>query len=1013
MPTGFVLQTPDGASYAVNTPLRLGRDYDCQVVLADARVSRVHATCWADGGRLFLRDENSSNGTYVNERRLERGQVVSLQPGDQVRLGGITLLAGLAAGPIQSPPQPVPAPGAPPSQPTVQMQLPSQPPRRRPVLPIVLGCGLLALVLGCAAVVAGALASGAIPMPFGPSPTSGLAASGTPLAPGEVTPPATVDPNPDGPVDGEIPLTPESVAPAPTPLPLEAFANSAAELPVLIAALNTAELGFVESVAAVPAPAVLDAHLQAVSAAALRVAVLAEQLGEAAAAQPQGGDGTRVTSAGYYGTARLALALVIESANAREALANGDLAPEAAAALIAEYGVRLWQPGFDTPPPPTDTTSIAAPAPNPAGRIVHNPFQAYTLSALDLPAVQFLSAEAAAEVLAAGAADEAPLHAWLALSSETFTRTLTIPTGGEPPLDPFSADLLASLFDPAAHAPLEGLYLARAVAAAHLALLSAGEAPPVQSAAPSSLLRLAAFQAPVPPALNVNLPGRVVAGAPPAPGADPALPAVPGGPIIPIFKSPFKVLASPRNMSSTNIPDVIAYEPIVEPSHMMRLRFDAIGAGSGQNRITGPNEDGLILRLAWEPAPNAIIVAGRAQFTLVCRASGRPPFVKVVQGNRGTEVVAFVVPVGVPHNVGCFLLLTVPDGPADIVSGMVVAQTEIISVSIPGIGDDTDHDNVPDTADACPDQKEDHDDIADGDGCPETDADNDGLLDLPDACPELAGPEPRGCPLEDADSDTVPDFKDDCPNAAEDLDNVADLDGCPETDADNDGLPDTSDKCEQAGEDFDNFEDADGCPDRDNDQDKFVDEEDACPNEAETANGFADDDGCPDAWPIIDLSGTLNETAEDNFNHTFGLVTKFNLTIDFQTGAITGTLTSTGSTEIDLTCYNVSDPSEIYDNGKGAYTVDYTATVTGAGLTPGGLIDIEYKPAGQINGHYSVPFTHDQCTQLNDDSLGGPIEGAGRLTILVTDFADATIALDWDASQFGATGSWRGRGTVR
>src|SRR5687767_3878190 len=98
MPTGFVLQIPNGAAYAVNQPLRLGRDFTGQVVLTDERVSRHHATAWVADGRLYLRDENSSNGTLVNGRRLAPGETVTLQPGDQLQLGGTHLLAGLAAG---------------------------------------------------------------------------------------------------------------------------------------------------------------------------------------------------------------------------------------------------------------------------------------------------------------------------------------------------------------------------------------------------------------------------------------------------------------------------------------------------------------------------------------------------------------------------------------------------------------------------------------------------------------------------------------------------------------------------------------------------------------------------------------------------------------------------------------------------------------------------------------------------------------------------------------------------
>jgi pSer/pThr/pTyr-binding forkhead associated (FHA) protein len=36
-------------------------------------------------GALLVRDENSRNGTFVNQARLAPGQVAALRPGDEVR----------------------------------------------------------------------------------------------------------------------------------------------------------------------------------------------------------------------------------------------------------------------------------------------------------------------------------------------------------------------------------------------------------------------------------------------------------------------------------------------------------------------------------------------------------------------------------------------------------------------------------------------------------------------------------------------------------------------------------------------------------------------------------------------------------------------------------------------------------------------------------------------------------------------------------------------------------------
>lgn len=103
----------------------------------------------------------------------------------------------------------------------------------------------------------------------------------------------------------------------------------------------------------------------------------------------------------------------------------------------------------------------------------------------------------------------------------------------------------------------------------------------------------------------------------------------------------------------------------------------------------------------------------------------------------------------------------------------------------------------------------------------------------------------------DTDGDGVDQSRDQCPNEPEDHDHVADLDGCPEVDQDCDGIADELDTCPEHAEDRDNFQDEDGCPDPDNDGDNVVDICDLCPNEPETYNGIDDEDGCPDRSHVV------------------------------------------------------------------------------------------------------------------------------------------------------------------
>jgi FHA domain-containing protein/uncharacterized protein DUF1707 len=65
--------------------LLIGRSSACQLVLADDTVSRKHAELRVEDGRWLLRDLGSSNGTWVNGRRVVEAEV---RPGDLLHLGG-------------------------------------------------------------------------------------------------------------------------------------------------------------------------------------------------------------------------------------------------------------------------------------------------------------------------------------------------------------------------------------------------------------------------------------------------------------------------------------------------------------------------------------------------------------------------------------------------------------------------------------------------------------------------------------------------------------------------------------------------------------------------------------------------------------------------------------------------------------------------------------------------------------------------------------------------------------
>ena len=61
------------------------------ILLDGNGVSRRHAVITREGGEVRVRDEHSTNGTFVNGRRLLPEETVPLCPGDTLTIAGIRL----------------------------------------------------------------------------------------------------------------------------------------------------------------------------------------------------------------------------------------------------------------------------------------------------------------------------------------------------------------------------------------------------------------------------------------------------------------------------------------------------------------------------------------------------------------------------------------------------------------------------------------------------------------------------------------------------------------------------------------------------------------------------------------------------------------------------------------------------------------------------------------------------------------------------------------------------------
>jgi hypothetical protein len=64
----------------------LGTAADCDIVLTDKKISRKHATVRYEGGEFQIADLDSSNGTFVNDEKVQKHDLID---NDIIKLGDI------------------------------------------------------------------------------------------------------------------------------------------------------------------------------------------------------------------------------------------------------------------------------------------------------------------------------------------------------------------------------------------------------------------------------------------------------------------------------------------------------------------------------------------------------------------------------------------------------------------------------------------------------------------------------------------------------------------------------------------------------------------------------------------------------------------------------------------------------------------------------------------------------------------------------------------------------------
>ncbi len=85
-----ILERGANRSFEGRPPLELGRDRGTEIVLRDPEVSRRHARFESQDGIVFVEDLKSSNGTFLNGRRVS--DAIEVRPGDEIDVGGTRIV---------------------------------------------------------------------------------------------------------------------------------------------------------------------------------------------------------------------------------------------------------------------------------------------------------------------------------------------------------------------------------------------------------------------------------------------------------------------------------------------------------------------------------------------------------------------------------------------------------------------------------------------------------------------------------------------------------------------------------------------------------------------------------------------------------------------------------------------------------------------------------------------------------------------------------------------------------
>jgi two-component system, cell cycle response regulator len=93
--------TPQGHRYFLTqAEMTLGRDAAADITVSDQSISRKHAKITKHDGKVFITDLGSSNGSFINDKKIEPGKEMPLVKEDMIKLGN-SIFKFLPAGELE------------------------------------------------------------------------------------------------------------------------------------------------------------------------------------------------------------------------------------------------------------------------------------------------------------------------------------------------------------------------------------------------------------------------------------------------------------------------------------------------------------------------------------------------------------------------------------------------------------------------------------------------------------------------------------------------------------------------------------------------------------------------------------------------------------------------------------------------------------------------------------------------------------------------------------------------